>query len=396
MKILPYTVALLLVCSVWTNSSFAQTSDQTIEQLQSEIDKAQREIQLSQQLLSANKNQQKSSLTSLQLVQSNIRNRKKIVSNLDNQLRLINNDIKGNNSRISQLSSNLKTLKKDYSSAVVNNYKDIKQNNFLLFIFSSESFYDMQLRSKYLERLASMSREKRDEIEATQAEITRKNYDLKNKQEQTERILTERNSEIKTLAKDESEGKKILSSLKSQEKNISSDIQKNSSTIAKLQKTIQDIIEQEAMRKEGVSEEIKKLDIKLSNVFSENKGKFPPPIRGVITLPFGLQSDPMQSKVKVKNNGVDITTSETTVRSIFEGEVVKVFFFQGVNNSVMIRHGHYYTVYTNLVKLRVKQGDYVDSGEMIGSLDKSNRENTSHFELWHEKSPQNPEVWINF
>lgn len=376
---------------------FSLTSySQTISELEAEIKRAQLEIERSQEMLSDNKNKQQSSVTELQLVQSNIRNRRKIISSLDKQASILSSNIKENNNTINHLSSSLEAMKDDYRKSVVNGYKDLKQQNFLLFLFSSSSFYEMQMRSKYLERLARLTRSKSDQIIATQSEISDKNIQLITEQSDVKKVLGERNTEVSQLTEEETKSQSLLTSLKSQESNINAEIRKNAQQISRIQDMIRTLIEQQAKDNQTISEEDKKLDIQLSNVFIENKGKFPSPVEGVIISQFGLHSDPVQKSVKVKNNGVTMRASSTRVRSIFDGEVVKVFFFQGLNNSVMIRHGHYLSVYTNLVNLDVKAGDKVSSGERIGFLSSDTNNNNFHFELWQETTPLNPEEWVNF
>ncbi|MEG1934708.1 MAG: peptidoglycan DD-metalloendopeptidase family protein, partial [Rikenellaceae bacterium] len=273
-------------------------------------------------------------------------------------------------------------------------YKDYKQNNYLLFIFSAATFYDMHLRSKYLERVASLAQVKSQNIANSQKQIGQKNETLKEQQAEIKKLLASRNKELASLAADEAHSNKILSSLKSQEDNINSTIKQKNQQISKLQDKIQKIIEEEALRQQGKSTANKEIDLKLSNNFADNKGKFPAPVLGVVTSGFGMQPHPTQKNVKVKNNGINITTSQNTVKSIFEGEVVKIFFFQGLNSSIMVRHGNYISVYSNLTDVDVKVGDTIKTGQKLGSMTKGDTDLVFHFELWKETTPLDPEQWL--
>ncbi|MEG1634042.1 MAG: peptidoglycan DD-metalloendopeptidase family protein [Rikenellaceae bacterium] len=372
----------------------ASCFSQSIETLKDEILKAEQEIERSKKMLFANKDEQKNGLTQLQLIRSNIKNRKLIVANLDKQVSITKKNISGNNKTIAKLSDELVNLKKDYAVSIKNGYKDYKQNNYLLFIFSAATFYDMHLRSKYLERVASLAQVKSQNIANSQKQIGQKNETLKEQQAEIKKLLASRNKELASLAADEAHSNKILSSLKSQEDNINSTIKQKNQQISKLQDKIQKIIEEEALRQQGKSTANKEIDLKLSNNFADNKGKFPAPVLGVVTSGFGMQPHPTQKNVKVKNNGINITTSQNTVKSIFEGEVVKIFFFQGLNSSIMVRHGNYISVYSNLTDVDVKVGDTIKTGQKLGSMTKGDTDLVFHFELWKETTPLDPEQWL--
>ena len=77
--------------------------------------------------------------------------------------------------------------------------------------------------------------------------------------------------------------------------------------------------------------------------FSDNKGLLPWPVeRGIVTNHFGIQNHPVLKYVTEDNIGIEITSSgETTVRSIFKGEVARVFSISGANRAIIIRHGRF-------------------------------------------------------
>lgn len=376
-----------LLCSV---SGFSQS----IETLKDEILKAEQEIARSKKMLSANQDEQKNGITQLQLIRSNIKNRKLIVANLDKQVSIIKRNISGNNKTISQLSVKLDGLKHDYAKSVRNGYKDFKQSSYTLFLFSAGTFYEMNLRNEYLERLASMAQLKSKQIGESQKTISEKNQTLKEQQDEIKKLLESRTKELASLAADEKQSQSILAKLQSQESNLNSTIKQKNQLISKLQDKIQEIIEEETRRQQGKSSATKEIDIKLSNNFADNQGKFPAPVSGVVTSGFGMQPHPTQKSVKVKNNGINITTSQNSVKSIFEGEVVKIFFFQGLNSSIMVRHGNYISVYSNLTDVNVKVGDNIKTGQKLGSVSKNEDGLVLHFELWKETTPLNPELWL--
>ena len=135
----------------------------------------------------------------------------------------------------------------------------------------------------------------------------------------------------------------------------------------------------------------------LSSSFVSNKGKLPWPIeRGVISETFGIHQHPVLKKVKTKNNGIDIATSKNSeARSVFNGEVVSIASITASNKAVIIKHGEYFTVYSNLDNVYVKKGDKVTTKEFIGKVHTNLDGNTElHFQIWKGKTLQNPSTWI--
>ena len=137
----------------------------------------------------------------------------------------------------------------------------------------------------------------------------------------------------------------------------------------------------------------------LSTNFVNNKGKLPWPVeRGTISSSFGKHASSVSSKVTVTNNGIDIATTDgAKARAVFDGEVASVTKLTGANTVVIIRHGEYFTVYSNLENVTVKRGDKVKTKQNIGTVHTNKNENKTelHFELLKEQSRQNPANWLS-
>lgn len=136
-----------------------------------------------------------------------------------------------------------------------------------------------------------------------------------------------------------------------------------------------------------------------SKNFEGNKGKLPWPVeRGSITERFGTHEHAVLSGVMVQNNGIDISTSDGAgVRSIFEGEVVNVIFNPAFQKGVIIKHGNYYTVYTQLESVSVKAGDKISTRQRIGTAYTDNDEGKTevHLEIWKGTVLLDPALWIS-
>jgi septal ring factor EnvC (AmiA/AmiB activator) len=135
----------------------------------------------------------------------------------------------------------------------------------------------------------------------------------------------------------------------------------------------------------------------LSNSFEANKGRLPwPTDRGVIVSSFGVHPHPDIKGVQIQNLGVDIrTTKGSRVKSVFEGEVCKVWSGPNGNKVVIIRHGEYMTVYTNLASVSVRDGMKVSTGQTIGTVaTNENNQSEMNFQVRKGVSCQNPALWL--
>ena len=145
--------------------------------------------------------------------------------------------------------------------------------------------------------------------------------------------------------------------------------------------------------------EVSSETFKLSKNFASNKGKLPMPVTGAATIvsQFGVNRH-SEWNISTNSNGIDIQAQkEAIIRSVFDGEVSKVFSFPGSNTCVIIRHGDYYTFYANILDLFVKQGDKVKTGQSLGSIytDPDTGLSKMHFQLWQKTNKINPAPWLS-
>jgi murein DD-endopeptidase MepM/ murein hydrolase activator NlpD len=126
---------------------------------------------------------------------------------------------------------------------------------------------------------------------------------------------------------------------------------------------------------------------------ASRRGKLGWPVRGKITRKFGRQPHPDVPSVKIENSGIDIDAgANETIEAIFAGEVISRREIPGLRTVIMIRHGGYYTVYSNVDHVQIKLGDRVQAGDQLGLTSKEG--DALHFELWKGKTPLNPASWL--
>ena len=135
----------------------------------------------------------------------------------------------------------------------------------------------------------------------------------------------------------------------------------------------------------------------ISDDFAKNRGKLPWPVeQGFVSEKFGVNVHPVFKQVKLNNAGITITTSRNAdVRAVFKGVVTEIMFIPGDNNVVIVRHGNYLTVYSNLVEVFIKKGDTVNVKQKIGKLAVSSGNNsTLNFQVWRDKDNLDPQLWL--
>ena len=377
---------------------------QQLESLREEIRQAEEEIKMTNQLLSKTQKNQQTTDRQLNLIRNKIRNRKNIISNLEKQSGLIENNIGAKNTTIRSLEQDLNRLRQEYAAMVYDSYKNYKLNNFMLFLFASRDFNDATLRIAYMHRYNRMREQKAAEIDSVSASVGREISSLQSQKEELDKVRRSRNEELTSLDKDETQYRTSSQKLQQEAGKLNSIIKANRKRIKQMQKQIRQIIAEESRKNKAKPQtsEQREFDVKLSGQFEQNTGKLPYPVRGVIVNNYGLHSHTAIKGVVEKNQGVDIAAEPgAEVRAVFEGEVSQVLLNQWTNKVVLLRHGNYLTLYSNLASVNVKVGDRVTLNQPIGRIASSEDSNdcTLHFEVWKldaQNNPVNlnPEKWL--
>ena len=377
---------------------------QQLESLREEIRQAEEEIKMTNQLLSKTQKNQQTTDRQLNLIRNKIRNRKNIISNLEKQSGLIENNIGAKNTTIRSLEQDLNRLRQEYAAMVYDSYKNYKLNNFMLFLFASRDFNDATLRIAYMHRYNRIREQKAAEIDSVSASVGREISSLQSQKEELDKVRRSRNEELTSLDKDETQYRTSSQKLQQEAGKLNSIIKANRKRIEQMQKQIRQIIAEESRKNKAKPQtsEQREFDVKLSGQFEQNTGKLPYPVRGVIVNNYGLHSHTAIKGVVEKNQGVDIAAEPgAEVRAVFEGEVSQVLLNQWTNKVVLLRHGNYLTLYSNLASVNVKVGDRVTLNQPIGRIASSEDSNdcTLHFEVWKldaQNNPVNlnPEKWL--
>lgn len=395
----------LIILSVWLSlvvpSLSGQNSQPSIEALNERIAQAEAEIKRNEQLLGKIKGERAVTLNELKLIGSRISNRMSIVSSLSQQIDICERNIRDKNKEISGLESRIDNLKREYGDMIYAAYKNYLLNNSMAFIFASKDFQEMTLRINYMKRYNRMREAKAAELDSLSTVLKQEVKVLDLQLAELEAARNSRDNELRTLRTDEQTYKKNSTRLAANERKIADKIKQKEKEKQNAQKQLQKLVAEEAKRRAGTKRtaaEEKAIAV-LSNDFEQNEGKFPYPVSGgVIIDRFGKHPHPTQRGLTIDNKGVNIAAERgASVRCIFEGTVSRVVFIKGLNNCVMVNHGNYYTVYSNLAEVNVKANDRVGRNEVIGKLPStdSNDDWYIHFELWKGTTFLNPERWLS-
>jgi septal ring factor EnvC (AmiA/AmiB activator) len=323
--------------------------------------------------------------------------RESVILGMREEIDLVSDRISLNSTAIVMMEEDLSGLKKDYARAVVNSYIQKKGNPDLVYILSARDFNQGYKRLKYLQQVTKFRRreseiiiELKGQIETSKAKLQSdlvRISDLKSKEEQ-QKLLLQTEQERK---------QKMVKSLGNKEKQLRKDLEEKKRIAQKIEAEIARLIEEE--RKKAIKSENTPEQKLIGDSFAGNKGRLPWPVdKGIISSHYGVQNHPVLKYVTENNIGIEITSSGKTVaRSVFQGEVANIIAINGANMTIIIRHGKYLSVYTNLINVKVKKGDKIGTKEDLGDVYSDPRTNNNcvlKFMIFETKY-LDPELWIS-
>lgn len=429
-----YLLILFFVFISFIGNTLAQTK-QNKKDLESKKNKLKKEINSINELLKETKTSKKLSMNQVAILNTKLKVREELIQTINNEIFLMDQQIQLNQEEIEQKKNSLYQLKLQYGRMIYYSYRNKDAYNKLMFIFSSTDFNQAYQRMKYIEQFNELRRKQANEIEKVKADIENKQAELKLKKSEKTSLLDGEQEEKNNLAKEKKEQETVLIQLQDKEKQLKKQLEqkkKDSDALtATIKKLIQDEIrkQQEAERakelalkeketkreksKEKRKEEAKKRESEstktsvfeltkeaelISADFASNKGRLPwPVLKGVITDGFGQHEHPGIKGFIVDNKGIDISTTKgASCRALFNGEVTGVVNVPGSGKVVIIRHGEYLSVYTNLESVSVKTGDKINSKQNLGIVAFNEDDNKSemNLQIWKGQKILNPEEWI--
>ena len=384
------------------NPLFSQNKKEKLEENKKKIEQ---EIQYNTKLLDETKKTKSTTLNQLVILKKQIADRERLINNINEEIQTTNQQIELNNEILADLKKDLLHLKEEYAQMIYYAYKNRDSFDRLMFIFSARDFNQAFRRVKYFQQYAAYRETQAELIVKTQDDIAVTIQNLENFRNEKFTLLTRLEEERDKLNQERSLQNKTYQTLTKKEKELAATIKEKEKAAKKLQSEIEKIIAEEirlASEKSGTTSTgtvaLTPDEMELSASFQQNQGGLPWPVeRGIISSTFGEHAHPVLKEVKTKNNGVDILTDEgMEARAVFGGEVTRVMSIPNYNYVVMIRHGEFLTVYSNLSEVYVTRGQKIDTKQAIGKIytDTKDQKTELHFELWKGKTLLNPEGWL--
>ena len=434
------------------NFVFSQTNSKSLKK---EQQKLENKILNTKLLLKKVKSNQQNSLNALRLIDHQIKNREELVRIFDNQVRMAEIEITEKRQKVNRLKKQVVHLKKQYRSMMIYTFKHRGNYSNIMFILSSQNYNEAVKRNNYLKKIG--------EVQKKQLAIIRQNQkviysDLKtiNRDKQDKiNIIEEKKTEKKLIEIDKGIKQLSFNKYKQEEKNLYNQLQTDENKKQNLKQRIAEAIKREILAEQKKQEEVAKKEktkkekaakekaeklakekatdisggkqkekvedeekennenivftnyvepqesIALDKNFQMNKGRLPSPVtKGTITERYGRNLHPTLNGVVTNNNGIDITCSiGSNVRAVFGGEVSSIFSIQGAGKVIIVKHGNYRSVYSNIKDTYVKIGAKVATKQNIGSLIQEGNLSICHFEI-HQvingvTQSLNPSLWIS-
>ena len=395
---------LFVILALLGSNAFGQTNEQ--KALETRREQLQKEIEDINRLLFAEKKQKGTVLDQMEVLDQKINVRQQLIRVTNQQANLLNRQINANIRNISKLREDLEALKEEYATMIQKSYQNRSQQSRLMFLLSSENFFQAFKRLQYMKQYTQFRKEQGEDIVRKTEELTQLNNDLTNQRKEKEVLLTLNLKAKGELLNEIKAQKNLLKSIRQNESNYASAIKKKKQEARKIDQQIERLIRSAiaaSNKKAGKSVTSNKFVLTpeatlVANNFSANKGNLIWPVeKGIKQQGFGIYKDAVYPGIKHQSNGVIIATDEgATARAVFEGEVIAILAVPGGNKGVQIKHGNFISTYYNLSDLYVKKGDKVSLKEELGKI-YTNRYNgltQLKFYLYKDATRLNPEEWI--
>ena len=419
----------------------------------------QKELQEIQGVYNKVKGQRRETIGQLNLLQKKMSLQNRYINNINKEIKILSDELYLSQLEVNKLQKELDTLRSQYARSVIYAYKNRSTYDYLNFIFSASSFNDALKRVAYLRSYRTYRQEQVANIVETQKKIEDRKQQLMAKRTQKSGALQNQTQQFNVLQEQRKEKDEVVAKLKSKESELSKQITARKKKDAQLKNAIAAIIRREIeARRKAEEAERKRLaaiekerrdreererkaaaaatagsgsatstptrstpsrptvtekreessastvalnakEVALSNSFAGNKGKLPWPVdNGYVSIPFGTYSIPGTS-IKGENPGITITTPSpgTSVKAVFDGEVLSVFNLGDGTMAVTISHGKYFSTYSNLSGVSVGRGSNVRTGQAIGRAaadDEGGSGGKLDFLLMINTQNVNPTPWL--
>jgi septal ring factor EnvC (AmiA/AmiB activator) len=392
------------------------------KELQKEYNNILREIKQIQNNIDKTSRERNIGVNEIAMINSKIEKRQKLIDNIESQAKVIESELQLRVKDVSNLGLEIAKLKEEYTKLILWLNKNHSSVNKLAFVMEANNFKETYHRIQYIKKYgdyrARQSKYLSNQVDRIMEKInslnTIKNEKINildiNKTQQKE-LTSEKNNRDQVV-------KKLDKELNELRRKIVAKNEQAEAINRKIKKIIEDEVRKEQERRIAARAREAKKDAatgvttkrepedysqtpegRLSNSFRESRGNLPWPVSsGEITNKFGRQPHPLAPDLFIDNSGLDIRTpSNSAVKSIYKGEVVRVFDMPTYQNCVMVKHGDYFTVYAYLKSVAVREGMEINAGQILGicGYDDTHGYSLVNIQIWHYQNKQNPQTWLS-
>ena len=430
---LRYTLLLMLTLLA-SLPMVAQQKSKKVQQLEQQRKEVIKAIEKTDRELSRVKNDKNKKQQEAALLKKKVAQRQELVVALDNEIKELSSDIDSLARQEQVLRTEEEERKAAYERSVLALQKRNSSTDRMLFVLSASAFDEAIRRMRFVSQYANAHKRAAQELKETRTALEHTRQAIEVNRKSKSQLLVQREQEKDQLEKERKQRIGEVTQLQGQEKDLQQQRKKQQQQVAALNRKIEQQIaaeiaeaerkarEEEERRKrlaegkdktatgkEPVPEERKAAtkggypmtaeERRLGGSFAQNKGNLPAPVNNNYRIigTFGVQQHNELSRVQTNNNGIDLEVPQgTSARAVFEGKVTSVFVIEGNKAAIIIRHGNYLTVYSNITGVTVRKGQQVKAHQVLGkvAIDSFSNKAILNFQVWHERSKQNPQAWI--
>lgn len=380
----------MIIMLVW---ALLPATAQNVQELQKQQKVLQQQLQETKEMLKQTKKDETATENKLNLLNEDINTRKELIVNIQDEITALDGEMTLLTQERDSLQVKLEEAKADYAKLIrETHYADMQQSP-LLFLFSAKNFQQLIRRVQYMRQFAQYRKEQVNLILSLQAEIDDQNMQLAERKQTQSDALQLQEHEQEILTADQRKHESMLKELKKKEKDLIAKQKKQQKKVDELNKQIDELI-----AKQVKNSKLTKEQQLIAGGFEANKGRLPWPIeKGFISGHFGKHQHPIHANVTINNKGIYLqTVSGAKARAVYEGEVTWCAQMNG-SYAVIIQHGNYRSVYSQLKSICVKQGDKVQAKQVIGEIMTNTSEDNKtelYFQIYKDRTIVNPSEWL--
>lgn len=361
----------LMVALLGPATAEGQSASSQRETTQQRLQQLERQIQQERQRLQKTEAEEEATREKLNSLQREIALREKLVSTYQTRLDELGQERSRLRDTLSTLRGRLQTLREDYQQQLIHAYKYGRLHDLAL-LLASQSINQMLIRARYLRRFAADRQQQRSAIQSATTDVRSSQEALAEKRAETRRLLAQARTERKNLRALERDRRQVIDELQTQRSELRAQIERKQRQAQQLEQRIQKLVaraERDGARTEAEAE----FAANLAASFQKNRGSLPWPVDGAVTTDFGDQVDPVHETTTYHPGILIATTPRSPVRAVFDGTVTSIDFVPGYGTYVVIQHGEYLSVYSNLSSLSITEDARIEAGQVIGQSGTENQ-----------------------